>query len=166
MISNFFDKLLFAFLLIVAFQIPILSDQYLQFLNGYYEAVHKQVEGYKENARRHEYPDVYAMIDDFTSSHVPAIKYDGEQKLLTMQEYESLTEALDNFKSGNLFERAWYMFQPKRSESLEKVVDNFSPSIPLSPMDIIYCLLVALFFNILISWPVRFCYRKIRKSKK
>jgi len=155
LIVNLIDKLMFGGLLLLAFQIPIISDHYLQFISGYYESTKSQVDGFKENAAIHEYLDVYAMIDDLSKDPKSVVRADAAQKLHTMHEYEELTSAIDTLKNGNIFERAWFMFNPSRWSALEKVMENFKPGVPLSPTDILYSVLTSLALSSLIAWVLR-----------
>ena len=165
-ILNIIDKIVFGALLLLFFQVPILSDHYLQFVSGYYEATSKQVEGYKENAALHKYPDVYAMIDDLATNTNSVVRTDAEQKKQTMREYEELTLTIATLKAGNIYERAWFMFNPARWDTLTKVGENFKPGIPLGLHDIIFSVLTALILSASILWPLRFLIaRKDRPHK-
>lgn len=155
MITNILDKILFGVLLLMAFQVPIIADQYLQFVSGYYQSTKNQVEGYSENAIKHEYANVYAMIADFRKNSNSAVRADGEQKLRVMKEFEELKKAMSTLKAGNIFEKAWFMFNPSRWQSLKKVMENFRPSIPLAITDIIYSGILAMILSLLIMWPIR-----------
>jgi len=155
-IINILDKILFGILLLVFFQVPILSDHYLQYVSGYYDATSKQVEGFKQNAAQHNYPDVYAMINDLRTNSNSVVRTDAEQKLETMREYEELTATITTLKEGNIYQRAWFIFNPSRWETLKKVHENFKPGIPLSVNDIGFSVLTALVLSILLIWPFRF----------
>jgi hypothetical protein len=159
-ILNIVEKIVFGALLLILFQVPILADHYLQFVSGYYEATSKQVEGFKQNAAQHQYPDVYAMIDDLSKNSNSVVRTDAEQKMQTMREYEELKLTIATLQNGNIIERAWFMFNPARWETLEKVVVNFKPGIPLGLNDIIFGVLVALVLSTFIIWPLRFLFRK------
>ena len=155
MIINTVDKIVFGFLLLAFFQLPILTHGYIQFLNGYYLSTKAQVDGYKLNAQMHEYPDVQAMIDDFKRNATPAVRTDGEQKERVLQEFEALSEAMAILKKGNLFQKAQYMFSSNRWAVLQEVTANFKPGIPLSIEGIGGSLLSALVLGFLIMWPVK-----------
>lgn len=156
MITNILDKLIFGTLLVLIFQIPVISDHYLQFISGYYEATKVQVDGYKANAARHEYSDVYAMVDELLANPNPVIKMDAEQKLNTLQEFDELRKAVSVLKNGSIFTRGWFIFQPSRQEALGKVMENYKPSIPLNISDIVLSVIVALVLSALLMWPLRF----------
>jgi len=164
-IINIFDKIIFGTLLLLFFQIPILSDHYLQFASGYFEAIHKQVEGFKENAAKHSYPDVYAMIDDLLVNPNSVVQTDAAQKMQTMREYEEMKLTMVTLKEGNIFQRAWFMFNPARWETLKKVLENFKPGVPLNLSDIGFSVLSALVLSILIMWPFRVWVSPSRRVK-
>lgn len=166
MISNLLDKIIFGALLIFFFQVPILSDHYLQFISGYYQATELQVNNFKKNAALHGYQDVYAMVEDFMKNNNAAVSKDGEQKLQTLREYEALKEALAILQSGNIFQRSWYMFHPSRWQVLENVLENFSPGIPLKISDVLYSIVLALLLSFLFMWPVNYSVRKINIRDK
>jgi hypothetical protein len=163
-IINIFDKILFGGLLLLFFQVPILADHYLQYVSGYYDATSKQVEGYRQNAAQHNYPDVYAMINDLRLNSNSVVHTDAEQKLETMREYEELTLTVTTLKNGNIYERALFIFNPSRWETLKKVQENFKPGIPLSLNDIGFSVLTALVLSILIMWPFRFLVSRSQRA--
>lgn len=165
-IINIFDKIVFGALLLLFFQVPILSDHYLQYVSGYYDAVSKQVEGFKANAAQHQYTDVYAMINDLSTNENSVVRTDAEQKMQTMQEYEELGLTIATLKSGNIYQRAWFMFNPVRWETFKKVYENFKPGIPLSGSDIGFSILTALILSICIMWPFRFLASRKPKIKR
>jgi hypothetical protein len=154
-IVNIFDKIIFGALLILFFQVPILADHYLQYVSGYFAATEKQVEGFRANAVQHNYPDVYAMIQDLSVNTNSVVRTDAEQKLQTMHEYEDLKKTIAALKNGNIYQRAVFMFNPARWDTLKKVCENFKPGIPLSLNDIGFGILTALILSILIVWPFR-----------
>ncbi|MGB0848091.1 MAG: DUF2937 family protein [Thiolinea sp.] len=155
MIINILDKLIFGTLLVLVFQVPIISDHYLQFISGYYEATKVQVDGFKANAARHEYSDVYAMVNELLNNSSSVIRTDAEQKLRTLQEFEQLEQAIVTLREGNIFQRAWYVFQPERWEALNKVLENYQPGIPLGVGDVLLSILVALLLSIALMWPFK-----------
>jgi hypothetical protein len=159
-IFNTLEKILFGALLLILFQVPILADHYLQFVSGYYEATSKQVEGFKQNAAQHEYADVYAMIDDLSKNPNSVVRTDADQKMQIMREYEELKLTMATLQQGNIVERAWFMFNPARWETLQKVVANFKPGIPLGLNDIIFSVIVALVLSMFFIWPLRILFRK------
>jgi hypothetical protein len=166
LINNTLDKLVFGALLILLFQVPILSDHYLQFISGYYQATQQQVTNYEKNATLHGYENVYAMVDDFLKNETPAVRKDGEQKLQTLNEYEALKEALVIMQNGNIFQRSWYMFNPLRWKILRNVLENFSPGIPLKLDDILYGILLALLLSYLFMWPIKHIFEPKNLSYK
>jgi hypothetical protein len=163
-ILNIIEKIVFGALLLMLFQVPILADHYLQYVSGYYEATSKQVEGFKQNAVQHQYPDVYAMIDDLSNNSNSVVRTDAEQKMQTMQEYEELKLTIATLQNGNIVERAWFMFNPVRWETLQKVAANFKPGIPLGLNDIMFGVLIALLLSTFIIWPLRLLFRRNRPN--
>ena len=154
-IINTFEKIVFGALLLLFFQVPILADHYLQFVSGYYAATERQVDGFKENAAAHQYPDVYAMITDLSANSNSVVRTDAEQKLQIMHDYEELKVSIATLKGGNIYTRAWFMFNPTRWETLQKVYPNFKPGIPLTLNDIGFSILTALLLSICMMLPLR-----------
>jgi hypothetical protein len=96
------------------------------------------------------------MINDLRVNSNDVVRTDAEQKLETMREYEALKKTIAALKEGNIYQRAWFMFNPARWETLKKVHENFKPGIPLSLNDIGFSVLTALVLSILLTWPFRF----------
>ncbi|MFT5178352.1 MAG: hypothetical protein ACI90R_001398, partial [Alteromonas macleodii] len=48
--------------------------------------------------------------------------------------------------------------------TLKRVLDNFSPSVPLTPSSIVFSLVTAILLNLLI-WTPHFCYCQVKKIK-
>lgn len=155
MFVNLIDKIIFGVLLVLMFQIPILSDHYLQYLSGYYASTRDQVDGINANARQHDYPDAYAMIDDFRRNPNSAVRYDAEQKQQTMLEYQSLARSVAILQHGYFIEKIWFMANPAQWHVLRRVLENFRPGIPLNIADAIYAALIALILNLLVMLPLR-----------
>lgn len=139
----------------LALQIPVFSDHYVQYLSGYYESTKHQVEGFRSNAARHGYSDERAMINDLMQNQSALIRDDARQKLHTLREYDELTQTLATLINGNYFERAWYISSPKQWKTLEKVLVNFKLGIPLSINDLAYSALIALLLSSLLTLHLR-----------
>mgnify|MGYP003624236534 CR=1 FL=1 len=164
LLLNIVDKLVFGTLLLLALQVPLLADHYLQYISGYFAALEKQVEGFEANAKLNAYDDVYAMIDDLLLNNTAAVRVDAQQKLSTLEEYEDLTVALNLFASGNILQQSWYMFQPSRYDTLQNVLDNFEPGIPLGVTEILYAIVLAMLLNLCLLLPGK-CLGWIRQDK-
>ncbi len=147
------DKLVFAVTLLLALQVPVLADHYHQFLAGYYESTRQQIEGYEATARRHQYPNLQAMIDDHRRNPTPSVRTDAEQKQQTLIHYGELAQALKLFEQGNLLEKAGYMFSPTRLGMLHQTIANFKPGLPLTPEGLGFGVLVGLILNTILLLP-------------
>ena len=165
-IINIFDKIVFGVLLLLFFQVPILAGHYLQYVSGYFGATEGQVEGFKANAAQHNYPDVYAMIEDLLANTNSVVRTDAQQKMQTMKEYEELKLSIATLKEGNIYQRGWFMFSPSRWETLNKVYENFKPGIPLSLQDLGFSLLTALILSICLVWPFRWLATRSNGPRK
>lgn len=164
MILNLFDKLIFATLLLVMFQVPVFSDHYLQFISGYYEATENVVEDYRTNAHRHGYANVESMIDDFLVNSNPAVRSDALQKQKILADYHSLKRDIATLKHGNFFQRAWFIAQPVNWQRSDKVRENFKPGIPLASSDLAYSLLLAFLVSALLTGCARWLLKLFKLS--
>ncbi|WP_427980317.1 DUF2937 family protein [Agarivorans sp.] len=163
MFINTLDKLVFSILLLASFQLPLLANDYLQLVNGYFLSTQAQVEAYQLNAQRHEYSDVYAMIEDFKRNPNLAVRSDAQLKEQTMQQYQRLAQALQTLKHGNWLEKTRFMFSPSNWPLLREVSLNFQPGIPLNLMAVAYSFVTALLLGALLLWPLRRLVRPKRR---
>jgi len=152
---NTLDKVIFATVLILAFQIPIISDHYLQYLSGYFQSTKDQVAGYQKNALQHQYANVDEMIADLLQSKSPVVRSDAMQKQQNLTKYHELTVAIEILQTGDVFQRAWYMFNPSRWQVLKQVMVNFKPGLPLTIKDLLYACLFALLASFLLMLPIK-----------
>ena len=162
MIVRTIDKLFFATVLIVLLQVPILADHYLQFISGYYQATKEQVDGFRQTAARFEYKDTDAMINDHLQNSSPSVREDAKQKLLIIDKFKQVESALTIFRDDNIFEKAAYMLDPSHWGSLEKVITNFKPGIPLSVSEASY----AAIFSFVINWLAAGLLKLMRRLLK
>ena len=165
MIVRIFDKLTFAVALIIALQVPQLTDHYQQHLAGLYQATKWQVDGYKATAQMHAFPSVKAMIDRHLRNSEPSVKTDAQQKLLTLDLFADLEGGMTIFKQGNFFEKLIYMFTPTRFGILKNTIDNFKLGIPLTFTGIAFGLVFGFLLNQLIMLPFTIYSVKKRASK-
>lgn len=165
MITRLVDKLIFGGCLIIALQIPQLADHYQQFLSGLYQATKWQIEGYQITADKYEYANVRAMIEDHLSNDNLSVRADAKQKLETLETFEQLTNGIKLFKQGNLLEKSFYMFQPKRLGYLKETLHNFSLGIPLTLSSILFGIIIGLLINIIITGPIVLIAKKIKKTQ-
>jgi len=149
--------------LLVALQIPQLADHYQQFLAGYYEATKIQIEGYQANAARHEYADVYAMIEEHLNNNVASVRVDAQQKLDALNEFAELEKAVALFRTGSVITKAIYMFNPKRFSLLEKTWVNFEPGIPMNAGGLLFGIIAGFIINLVVVMPVYLVLRRKRK---
>ncbi|MCW8107876.1 DUF2937 family protein [Alteromonas ponticola] len=153
LIVRVLDKILFATLLLIALQVPILADHYRQYLTGYYDATSTQVEQYRKLSARHGYSTLEAMLADLKNNSNAVIREDTQHKYQTIAMLEQLDEGLTVLNQGHYFEQAWYMLSPAQNDTLKRVLDNFQPSIPLSPESIVFSLITAILINIIVWAP-------------
>lgn len=165
MIARVIDKLVFTALLLFAMQVPILADHYRQYLAGYLDATHEQVEQYSELAARHGYVSVEAMISNLQQNPDAIVRDDANNKAETVKKLLTLQSGLRTLSQGNYYQQAVYMFSPARLPVLQRVLDNFSPSIPLSPAAIGFSVVNAIILNLLLVSPV-WLVRKRRQRRQ
>lgn len=157
------DKLVFAFLLLATLQVPILADHYRQYLTGYTDATKQQVAGYQQLADSFGFSSIDRLINSLKTNPDPIIQADAQQKAETVTKLQELEAGLATLKKGNYFSQAWYMFQPERFDTLDRVLDNFRPSIPLTPMSIGASIVTAIVLYMIFIAPfitARMLYRR------
>lgn len=165
MISGIFDKLIFGTVLLALMQLPLLTDHYLQYLQGYFDAVQKEVARDQVLAQKHNYPSVQALIEAHKTSHLPSVKADAENKSQRLAELAQLQQGISVLSHGHLGQKVMYMLNPGHSQTLVAVTQNFKPGIPLSPQYLLICALMALAFNMLGALPIKIV-RRIKQKKR
>lgn len=161
MILRLIDKLVFGLLLILALQVPQLSQHYHQFISGQLDALSWQVKGYELTANKYEYKSVEDMIAHHLHNNVASVRDDAKQKLDTLAQYHELTTANQIFTHSNLLSKAIYMFNPSRYMTLKKAMQNYKLGIPITFDAISFAVMVALLFNFLLFLPI---YRLTKKN--
>lgn len=165
MITRVLDKVVFAVLFIITLQVPILADHYRQYLNGYYDAIKDEVTSSSELAKQHGFSSVEAMLDSLKQNDEALVRDSASQKAKRFSMIESIEHGMRTLEYGHYFEKLMYMSSPSQFSTLKKVVDNFRPSIPLTPASIIFSLVTAILLNLLI-WTPQFCYCQVKKVKR
>ncbi|HEY7774149.1 MAG TPA: DUF2937 family protein [Marinagarivorans sp.] len=165
MISGIVDKLVFGAVLLAFFQLPILADHYQQYLTGYFDATHEEVEKINAMVVKHQYADTEALIASHQKSSIASVRQDADNKKQLLIRYKQLSDAVALFERGTLADKVTYMLNPSRHETLQRVVSNFEPGIPLSPHYLLLCALAALGFNALAASPAK-AVRHIRKKRR
>ena len=170
LLARVIDKLLFAVLFIAALQIPILADHYRQYLTGYYDATQEQVVELENLARQFNFNSVDALIENLKSNQDAVVREDANNKATLIVKLKEADEGLKTLSTGNYFQQANYMFTPSHQDTLFRVLDNFAPSLPLTPTPVVFSLVTAITLNILLLspfWAGRRVYhwRKERKAR-
>lgn len=165
LITGLFDKLFFGLILVLALQLPQLTDHYQQFLSGLYTATKWQVDGYEATAKAYQYPDAKAMITKHLQNEEASVRMDAEQKLLTLTQFEELNFGLSLFQQGNLFEKSIYILSPSRFEYLQQTLRHFKPGIPLTRSGIGFGVVVALFVYYILALPFALWARRKKRMK-
>lgn len=166
MISGIFDKLIFGTVLLALMQFPLLADHYLQYLQGYFDAVKKEVARDQALAAEYNYPNVQALIEAHKTSHLPSVKADAESKSQRIQELAQLQHGITLLSNGHLTQKIIYMLKPSQSQTLIAVTQNFKPGIPLSPQYLLICTFIALGLNLLGAMPIKAARRLKQKQKQ
>ncbi|MCW8327241.1 DUF2937 family protein [Photobacterium sp. SDRW27] len=154
MIKRLFDRLIFGGLLIATLQIPMLADHYLQYLSGFYDATTKQINAYINNAHRHGFDSAESMIDALLKENSSIVRVDAEQKQLVIQQHKELEQAITTLSTGNLIEKALFMFNPVRFDELQRVLRHFKLGIPIDFKSIVICVAIALGLNAVLYLPL------------
>lgn len=155
------DKLLFAILLLTTLQVPILADHYRQYLSGFYDAQLEQVTAIEQLARDYNYNTVDALLESLAQNSNPVVREDARNKASAIARLREVETGLDTLTHGAYYQQAWYMLSPSRKNTLLRVLDNFSPSVPLSPEPVVFSILFAILLNVLVwapFWMGKHCY--------
>ncbi len=155
MIAGIIDKLIFGVVLITLMQLPLLADHYLQYLQGYLDAIQTEVNRDQALAKQYDYPNVHALITAHKQSPIASVQADAEHKSLRIQKLTHLQRSILVFTDGTLADKIAYMLTPKHSKTLAAVTHNFKPGIPLNPQYLIFCTFFALLLNLLGALPIK-----------
>ena len=163
MFIRIFDKVVFATLFVAALQVPILADHYRQYLSGYYDATREEVSAMSALAERHGYSSVGAMLSALKQNSEAVVRADAERKSALFTKLSHIEQGIKTLEHGHYYEKAWYMATPSNASTLQKVLGNFSPSVPLTPSSI-FSFITALLINLLL-WSPYLCYCLVRHLK-
>lgn len=155
MIKAILERLLFGALLICFLQVPILSDHYIQYLNGYLTANQDQVDQLNRLAAANRFDSAHALIESLSRNSDTVVRQDASNKMLMLEQNIQLKEDLSQLKEGNYFQRLLFFLDPTQFGKLGKVLVNFKPGIPLSVSDLLASVALALSFSLLIKLPFR-----------
>ncbi|MBT3136592.1 DUF2937 family protein [Alteromonas sp. ALT199] len=164
MVVRVLDKVVFAVLFIITLQVPILADHYRQYLNGYYDALRDEVSSSSELAKQHGFSSVEAMLDSLQQNSEPVVRENASMKASRFAQITTLEQGMRKLEHGHYFEKLVFMASPTQYGTLNRVLDNFSPSVPLTPSSIVFSLVTAILLNLLI-WTPHFCYCQVKKVK-
>ena len=149
MVVRVLDKVVFAVLFIITLQVPILADHYRQYLNGYYDALRDEVASSSELAKQHGFSSVEAMLDSLQKNSEPVVRENASMKASRFAQITTLEQGMRKLEHGHYFEQLVFMASPSQYGTLNRVLDNFRPSVPLTPSSIVFSLVTAIFLNLL-----------------
>ncbi|MDM7861936.1 DUF2937 family protein [Alteromonas sp. ASW11-36] len=162
MIAKLVSKLLFAAVLLLLFQVPILNQQYVQYLSGYIDANQKQIDALEILASNNGYPSVDTLLAQWLSNSDPVIRADAQNKQTMLVETEKLRGDLVYLRDAHYFQALLYFINPANAEHLPAVWRNFKPGIPLTIEPLLFSVLLALVF----SGCGSLCWRVVRTKKR
>nr|WP_297348202.1 DUF2937 family protein [uncultured Glaciecola sp.] len=166
MIFRTLDKLFFGITLVLALQVPQLTDHYQQFLAGMHESSQWQINGYQETAKKYSYASTEAMIEHHLKNEVPSVRDDAVQKQQTIIKYNELSEGLLIFQNGNIIEKLIFMLSPTGWQYIDNTLANFSFGLPITIEGILFGVLFGLFLNLIISTPTSMIAKRQRERRK
>lgn len=164
MIVRVLDKVLFAVLFIITLQVPILADHYRQYLSGYYDALRDEVTSSTELAKQHGFSSVEAMLESLQQNNEAVVRENATLKAERFAQINIIEQGMRKLEHGHYFEKLVFMATPSQYDTLDRVLDNFRPSVPLTPSPIIFSLVTAILLNLLI-WTPHFCYCQVKKVR-
>ncbi|MBO1256183.1 DUF2937 family protein [Alteromonas sp. 5E99-2] len=147
------DRLIFATILVCALQIPILSDQYRQYLAGYVNALSEQVESWQILAYEFDFQSVEAYIKHLESNDDVLVVKDAQNKRATLSDYYNKQAGLKVMTNEQFPQQVIYMLSPNNFNTLKNVASRYQPGIPLSLNQIGYSVVLAILIDILFLMP-------------
>lgn len=165
-IMRLIDKVWFAALLILMLQIPIVTDHYLQYLNGYVDATQAEVDHYQQLADTYDYASVSAMLIALKANEDPLVRDDAVHKQTVLQAHKDAQQALQTLRTSNYFEQFWYFAQPVQYPRLSQVLTFYQPSLPLQPQAIGSALATSLTLYLLLWLPVAWLRNRRKKQRQ
>ena len=159
------DRLLFACLLLIALQLPILSDHYRQYLSGYIDGLNEQVETWQQLAKEFKFDSVDDFITHLQGNADPIVAKDAQTKRDTLIELHNKQAGLAVLNSDNYPQHWLYIFSPNNFSTLSKVIENFRPSLPLTPTAIVYSVVLAIILDAILLMPFWGAKRFMQRRK-
>ena len=104
------------------------------------------------------------MLDSLQKNSEPVVRENASMKASRFAQITTLEQGMRKLEHGHYFEQLVFMASPSQYGTLNRVLDNFRPSVPLTPSSIVFSLVTAIFLNLLI-WTPHFCYCQVKKVK-
>ncbi|MEC8419000.1 MAG: DUF2937 family protein [Pseudomonadota bacterium] len=164
MVIRVLDKVLFAVLFIITLQVPILADHYRQYLSGYYDALRDEITTSTNMAKNHGFTSVDAMLDSLQQNSEPVVRENAKLKAERFAQMVTVEQGIRKLEHGHYFEKLAFIASPSHYHTLTRVLDNYRPSVPLTPSSIVFSLVTAILLNLLL-WTPHFCYCQIKHIK-
>ena len=165
-ILRLIDKIVFAALLILMLQVPIVTDHYVQYLNGYVDATQAEVDHYQQLADTYGYTDINSMLTALQANKDALVRDDAQHKQTVMQAHKEAQQALKKLRTSNYFEQAWYFAQPAQYQRLGQVLNLYQPSLPLKPQTVGSALITSFSLYLLLWLPVALLRHRRKKHRQ
>ena len=165
-ILRLIDKIVFAALLILMLQVPIVTDHYVQYLNGYVDATQAEVDHYQQLADTYGYTDINSMLTALQANQDELVRDDAQHKQTVMQAHKEAQQALKKLRTSNYFEQAWYFAQPAQYQRLGQVLNLYQPSLPLKPQTVGSALITSFSLYLLLWLPVALLRHRRKKHRQ
>ncbi len=143
-------------------QVPVVTEHYLQHLNGFVDATNSEVSHYQTLADDYGYANTAQMITALLQNDDPLIRDDAAHKQQVIEAHEAATQALQRLRQSNYFEQAWFFAQPTQYDRLSKVLTLYQPSLPLHIDAVGSALVTTVFIYLMLALPVTMRRRKQR----
>ena len=165
-ILRLIDKIVFAALLILMLQVPIVTDHYVQYLNGYVDATQAEVDHYQQLADTYGYTDINSMLTALQANQDELVRDDARHKQTVLLAHKEAQKAPHNLRTSNYFEQAWYFAQPAQYQRLGQVLNLYQPSLPLKPQAVGSALITSLSLYLLFWLPVAWLRHRRKKHSQ
>lgn len=143
-------------------QVPVVTEHYLQHLNGFVDATNSEVIHYQTLADDYGYTSTAQMIDALLQNNDPLIRDDAAHKQQVIAAHDAAVKALATLRQSNYFEQAWYFAQPSQYDRLSKVLTLYQPSLPLHIEAVGSALVTTIIIYLMLALPFVVRRRKQR----
>lgn len=162
MLQALVSKIIFAAALLLLMQVPILTTQTIQYMQGYIDANQAQIDALTQVARENGYASVESMLASLAMNDDPVVVQDTQNKRQMFEQTQYLKSELLQLQEAGYLQKFQFLVAPSHWQHVQNVVPNYRPGIPFQPIDLAYSLGLAVVFSVFLSG----CRRVVSKKRK